>query len=115
MHGPHLQPALTNRRVRTPIVPCLSRPRLACSWYRPPELLLGATHYAEKVDIWSVGCVFAEMILRVPLFPVAGKDPDTDRLNQLSVIVRLCGTPDPSLWKVRGARAWPFGRGLGPC
>ncbi|KAG8087463.1 hypothetical protein GUJ93_ZPchr0010g10996 [Zizania palustris] len=38
-------------------------------WYRPPELLLGATNYAEAVDIWSVGCLFAEFLLRKPLFP----------------------------------------------
>uniref|UniRef100_A0A0E0QJU3 [RNA-polymerase]-subunit kinase n=3 Tax=Oryza TaxID=4527 RepID=A0A0E0QJU3_ORYRU len=38
-------------------------------WYRPPELLLGATNYAEAVDIWSVGCIFAEFLLRKPLFP----------------------------------------------
>ncbi|GJN03683.1 hypothetical protein PR202_ga21154 [Eleusine coracana subsp. coracana] len=38
-------------------------------WYRPPELLLGATNYAEAVDIWSVGCIFAEFLLKKPLFP----------------------------------------------
>ena len=37
--------------------------------HRPPELLLGATNYAEAVDIWSVGCIFAEFLLRKPLFP----------------------------------------------
>jgi hypothetical protein len=37
--------------------------------YRPPELLLGATNYAEAVDIWSVGCIFAEFLLKKPLFP----------------------------------------------
>lgn len=62
---------------------------------------MGSNHYCEKVDVWSVGCVFAEMVLRVPLFPTQGKDPATDRLNQLSAIVRLCGTPDPAVWKVR--------------
>jgi serine/threonine protein kinase len=37
--------------------------------FRPPELLLGATNYAEAVDIWSVGCIFAEFLLKKPLFP----------------------------------------------
>lgn len=37
--------------------------------HRPPELLLGATSYAEPVDIWSVGCIFAEFLLKKPLFP----------------------------------------------
>ena len=36
---------------------------------RPPELLLGADHYGPEVDIWSVGCIFAELLGRKPLFP----------------------------------------------
>ncbi len=70
-----------------------------CSWYRPPELLFGANHYCEKVDLWSVGCVFAEMVLRVPLFRGYGKDAESERLNQLAHIFRLTGTPDPASWK----------------
>lgn len=35
-------------------------------WYRAPEVLLGATHYAPAVDIWSVGCIFAELVTKVP-------------------------------------------------
>ncbi|KAF9148812.1 Cyclin-dependent kinase 3, partial [Mortierella sp. AD010] len=38
-------------------------------WYRAPEILLGSRHYSTAVDIWSVGCIFAEMITRKPLFP----------------------------------------------
>jgi len=41
-------------------------------WYRAPELLLGSTDYCSKVDMWSVGCIFAELILREPL--IAGKN-----------------------------------------
>lgn len=37
-------------------------------WYRAPEILLGSTRYATAVDIWSMGCMFAEMINRRPLF-----------------------------------------------
>ena len=44
-------------------------PTQLCHHYRPPELLLGATNYAEAVDIWSVGCIFAEFLLKKPLFP----------------------------------------------
>ena len=61
---------------------------------------MGASHYGEKVDMWSVGCVFAEMVLRVPLFPGQGADEDATRLRQLSLIFRLLGTPNPKLWKV---------------
>lgn len=38
-------------------------------WYRAPELLFGAPLYSGAVDIWAVGCIFAELIFRVPLFP----------------------------------------------
>lgn len=37
-------------------------------WYRPPEILFGAKYYGEKVDVWSIGCIFAELFLRKPLF-----------------------------------------------
>jgi len=38
-------------------------------WYRAPEILLGAKHYSTPVDVWSIGCIFAEMINQRPLFP----------------------------------------------
>ncbi len=38
-------------------------------WYRAPEVLFGARFYSEKIDIWSVGCIFAELFLKKPLFP----------------------------------------------
>ncbi|CAO1632584.1 unnamed protein product [Sympodiomycopsis kandeliae] len=59
-------------------------------WYRPPELFLGSRYYSYGVDIWSVGCIFAEMMLRTPYF--AG---DTDT-NQLELIFKARGTPDPN-------------------
>ena len=37
-------------------------------WYRSPELLLGEDKYGLPIDIWSVGCIFAELIIRTPLF-----------------------------------------------
>jgi serine/threonine protein kinase len=38
-------------------------------WYRAPEVLLGAKHYSTPVDLWSIGCIFAEMLNHRPLFP----------------------------------------------
>ena len=38
-------------------------------WYRAPEILLGTKTYSTPVDIWSIGCIFAEMINHRPLFP----------------------------------------------
>jgi serine/threonine protein kinase len=41
--------------------------RVVTLWYRPPELLLGATEYGASVDLWSVGCVFAELLIGKPV------------------------------------------------
>ncbi len=41
-------------------------------WYRAPELLLNCSEYTEAIDVWSVGCIFMELLNRKPLFP--GKD-----------------------------------------
>jgi len=38
-------------------------------WYRAPEVILNASEYSKAVDIWSIGCIFAELIGRTPLFP----------------------------------------------
>lgn len=61
-------------------------------WYRAPEVLLGATHYSTAVDIWSVGCIFAELVTKQPLF--AGDS----ELQQLLHIFRLLGTPNEQMW-----------------
>jgi cyclin-dependent kinase 7 len=63
-------------------------------WYRAPELLFGARMYGTGVDIWAVGCILAELLLRVPLLP-----GETD-LDQLHKIVQAFGTPDESIWPV---------------
>jgi serine/threonine protein kinase len=60
--------------------------------YRAPELLLGATRYAPSVDIWSAGCVLAELASGRPLF--AGDS----EIGQLHAIFRLLGTPGPAEW-----------------
>ncbi|KAF3064217.1 Serine/threonine-protein kinase KIN28 [Daldinia childiae] len=61
-------------------------------WYRPPELLYGAKHYSGAVDIWSVGLVFAELIIRTPY--IAG---DTE-MRQISLICTAIGTPTEENW-----------------
>ncbi|ANQ06688.1 Cdc2-related protein kinase 1 [Plasmodium coatneyi] len=57
-------------------------------WYRAPELLLGERCYTNKIDIWSVGCIFAEMILKKPLF--IGEN----EIDQILKILNLLGLPD---------------------
>ncbi|KAK4792085.1 hypothetical protein SAY86_022520 [Trapa natans] len=66
--------------------------RVITLWYRPPELLLGATKYGPAVDMWSVGCIFAELLQGKPILP--GKD-EPDQLNK---IFELCGAPDDTNW-----------------
>ncbi|GLD94222.1 hypothetical protein PINS_up002833 [Pythium insidiosum] len=61
-------------------------------WYRPPELLLGATSYDASIDMWSIGCVFAELYIGHPLFQ--GKT----ELEQITKIFDLCGTPTTDSW-----------------
>ncbi|KAF9208412.1 Cyclin-dependent kinase catalytic subunit [Haplosporangium sp. Z 27] len=61
-------------------------------WYRAPEILLGSRHYSTAVDMWSVGCIFAEMITRKPLFP------GDSEIDELFKIFRLRGTPNEEIW-----------------
>ncbi|XP_031387033.1 mitogen-activated protein kinase 7-like [Punica granatum] len=56
-------------------------------WYRAPEVLLASRNYGQPIDIWSVGCIFAEILGRKPIFP------GTCSLNQLQCIIGVLGTP----------------------
>ncbi|KAG7399684.1 hypothetical protein PHYBOEH_008191 [Phytophthora boehmeriae] len=56
-------------------------------WYRAPEIMLNCLHYSTAIDVWAVGCIFAEMLLREPLFP------GNDYLHQLKLIIKFLGTP----------------------
>ncbi|CEQ39142.1 SPOSA6832_00635, partial [Sporobolomyces salmonicolor] len=66
-------------------------------WYRAPEVLLGSRHYSTGVDMWSVGCIFAEMIMRQPLFP---GDSEIDEIFRIfrPRMDSLLGTPDEDVW-----------------
>lgn len=61
-------------------------------WYRAPEILLGTKFYSTSVDVWSIGCIFAEMVTRRALFP------GDSEIDQLFRIFRTLGTPDESIW-----------------
>ncbi|XP_061354364.1 cyclin-dependent kinase B1-2-like isoform X2 [Gastrolobium bilobum] len=70
-------------------------------WYRAPEVLLGSTHYSTGVDMWSVGCIFAEMVRRQALF--AGDS----EFQQLLHIFKVLGTPTEEQWPgVTSLRDW---------
>eukprot|EP01059_Diplonema_ambulator_P008502 TRINITY_DN18139_c0_g1_i4.p1 TRINITY_DN18139_c0_g1~~TRINITY_DN18139_c0_g1_i4.p1 ORF type:complete len:376 (+),score=137.48 TRINITY_DN18139_c0_g1_i4:141-1268(+) len=60
-------------------------------WYRPPELLLLSNHYTPAVDMWSIGCILAELINRKPLFP------GRDYINQLNIITEKLGVPSDDM------------------
>lgn len=55
-------------------------------WYRAPELLLCCDNYGTSIDVWSVGCIFAEILGRKPIFP------GTECLNQLKLIINVLGS-----------------------
>lgn len=74
-------------------------------YYRAPEVILGLP-YSEKVDIWSVGCIFAEMINHTVLFP--GKD----RIDQWTKIYSVLGTPDDHFISQLGQSAAMYVRSL---
>jgi cell division cycle 2-like protein len=61
-------------------------------WYRPPELLLGCTTYSTAVDMWSCGCIAAELLARQPLLP------GRSEIEQLDKIFKLLGTPHDGIW-----------------
>ncbi|KAI4276966.1 MAG: hypothetical protein LQ337_002127 [Flavoplaca oasis] len=73
-------------------------------WYRGPELLLGADNYGAEVDMWSVGCIFGELLLKEPL--LQGKN----EVDQLSKIFELCGIPTEETWP--GFKRLPNARSL---
>lgn len=64
---------------------------VATRWYRAPEIMLNWMHYSKSVDLWSVGCILAEMYTHETLFP------GTDHINQLSRILNLVGFPSNDL------------------
>ncbi|KAL1699014.1 hypothetical protein EV121DRAFT_265542 [Schizophyllum commune] len=66
--------------------------RVITLWYRPPELLLGATMYGPEVDMWSAGCIMLELFTKKPVFQ------GDDEIHQLDVIYKVMGTPTAERW-----------------
>ncbi|TXG71798.1 hypothetical protein EZV62_000377 [Acer yangbiense] len=67
--------------------------RVVTLWYRPPELLLGTTDYGVGVDLWSAGCILAELLAGKPIMP------GRTEVEQLHKIFKLCGSPSEEYWK----------------
>ncbi|XP_046726597.1 cyclin-dependent kinase 11B isoform X5 [Silurus meridionalis] len=67
-------------------------PVVVTLWYRGPELLLGAKEYSTAVDMWSVGCIFGELLTQKPLFP--GKS----EIDQINKVYKDLGSPSEKIW-----------------
>jgi cyclin-dependent kinase 7 len=76
----------------SPTVREVMTPTVVTRWYRAPELLLGSKFYTTSIDIWSVGMIFAELMLRTPYLPGSS---DTD---QVDLTFRALGTPTEKIW-----------------
>ncbi|KAJ4305934.1 cyclin-dependent protein kinase [Kalmusia sp. IMI 367209] len=72
-------------------------------WYRAPELLLGSRHYTPAVDLWAVGCIFAELLSLRPIFKGEEAKMDSKKTvpfqrNQMQKIVEIMGMPSKDRW-----------------
>ncbi|CAI9764111.1 unnamed protein product [Fraxinus pennsylvanica] len=67
--------------------------RVVTLWYRAPELLLGATEYGVAIDMWSAGCILAELFAGKPIMP------GRTEVEQMHKIFKLCGSPSEKYWK----------------
>ena len=77
-------------------------------WYRAPELLLGSRHYTPAVDLWAVGCIFAELLSLRPIFKgeeakMDGKKQVPFQRNQLQKIIEILGPPTTERWPLLSA------------
>ncbi|KFD54089.1 hypothetical protein M514_05108 [Trichuris suis] len=77
-------------------------PVVVTFWYRAPELLLGARHYTKAIDIWAVGCIFAELLTSEPIFHCRQEDIKTSNpyhQDQLDRIFNVMGFPNEKDWE----------------
>ncbi|KAJ3342219.1 cyclin-dependent protein kinase [Gonapodya sp. JEL0774] len=111
-----------------PLLPLFSGDKVVVTiWYRSPELLLGARHYTKAVDMWAIGCIFAELLILRPLFKGEEAKMDSKKnipfqRHQLLKIFEVLGTPVahphpqgnglPGLSGVAGERAQPVWKGM---
>lgn len=77
-------------------------PVVVTFWYRAPELLLGARHYTKAIDIWAIGCIFAELLTAEPIFLCRQEDIKTSNPyhhDQLDRIFNVMGFPQEKDWE----------------
>ncbi|KAL5717712.1 cyclin-dependent kinase [Ranunculus cassubicifolius] len=79
-----------SRQYGSPLKPYT--PLVVSLWYRAPELLLGAGKYSTAIDMWSLGCIMAELLTKEPLFK------GESEINQVNKIFEILGTPNETTW-----------------
>lgn len=95
------------RIFRDPLVQL--NPNVVTIWYRPPELILGARHYTPSIDIWSVGCIFAELITGSAIFRGEQDKKNSFQADQLRQISLKLGRITPQIWSdVVSLPYWPY-------
>ena len=62
----------------------LNTPYIVSRYYRAPELILACSDYTEKIDIWAIGCIFAEFLTLRPVFP--GKTEGSQLIEQIAIL-----------------------------
>lgn len=92
------------RRFDKPLASLYSGDKVVVTiWYRSPDLLLGARHYTASIDLWAVGCIFAELLSLRPIFKGEETKMDSKKTvpfqrNQMSKIVEILGMPQREDW-----------------
>ncbi|AQK66278.1 Cyclin-dependent kinase E-1 [Zea mays] len=96
------------RIYQAPLKPLCDNGVVVTIWYRAPELLLGGKHYTSAVDMWAVGCIFAELLTLKPLFQgVEAKNPPNPfQLDQLDKIFKVLGHPTVEKWPTLANLPW---------
>lgn len=92
------------RQFYNPIQPLYTGDKVVVTiWYRAPELLLGAKHYGPAIDLWAIGCIFAELLVLRPLFKgdevkIENKKSVPFQRQQMTKIIEILGTPSVETW-----------------
>ncbi|TPX40424.1 hypothetical protein SeMB42_g06012 [Synchytrium endobioticum] len=87
-----------------PLQPLFSGDKVVVTiWYRAPELLLGSRHYTKAIDIWAIGCIFAELLMLRPIFKGDEAKMENKKIipfqrDQLSKIFEVLGSPTRERW-----------------
>jgi cyclin-dependent kinase 8/11 len=101
------------RLFREPVQPLHDNGTVVTIWYRAPELLMGAKHYTRAIDMWAIGCIFAELMCLRAIFRGEENLAGTFQKEQILQIFAVLGKPGPDDWPdVADMPYWPHVRAL---